>query len=101
MPDPKTATNQMEAPCIGGPADGMRIPIKPHVRPHIEVEDRLSGQEQSRNRAVGRAPNAVRYLAERLRGGEADLVFYRPESMSIEHALFHLISSYPRSSRKG
>lgn len=98
--DPKTFVNQMEAPCIGGPADGMRVPLRPNVRPYIEVEDSsLSAQDESRNWNTGRARKSVRYLAEHLRAGEADLVIYRLENASLEHVLSHLIAAYPRGGR--
>lgn len=98
--DPKMAFTQWTAPCIGGPADGMRVTIRPDVKSFIEVEcDYLSAMEESRNWNLMRPRKSVRYIAERLCVGDADLYFYRNEAMSVEHALFHLIRGYTESSK--
>jgi hypothetical protein len=75
--DSMTAAKLTHAPCIGGPLDGNQVP--------------LSSGEQLMAREGG---TTYRYLMHKLRGETSELYFYALDTMSVDHALSHLLRGY-------
>lgn len=86
--------SQSHAPCVGGVADGKRLPLQPR---HTYVE--LAGQYFERPEGSPFLKSKTKhsgYVLESLSTGTATFYFYRHDDLDHDQAIMLILSGYRR-----
>lgn len=83
---------------IGGPCDGRRMTMlypNEMIKSPLPIEGILDFARINDISPIAPTPITTTYYAEKLRGHEFEITFYRHESLSLDQAIDRLFARYP------